>query len=256
MFTENAVLETQCAHEIFSISIQLPTLIWTHTLWKLTAFNVIHDTHTHEHTLRLRDDAVMNKWWLWLTPGLSLLNHPSILPPPPPPPPLCVSPLPPGTWEATGLARSCALWTRSPSPSTSRRPQRRSSSRRRWRRCPTRPCCSPWRCRSVAGRWPSTSPRPPPTGYGSCWSFWVPYCVPSPLVQVVYIPVRSCWRREGAIPPPGGGEQAWHGRGLCLIQNAIVIVCFSVILWVRGFKLGSVEESPKGQQKILIELHI
>ena len=92
----------------------------------------------------------------------------------PPPPPL---PLPPlldltcsGTWEATGPARSCALWTRSPSPSTSRRPRRQSSSRRRLRRCPTRPCCSLWRCRSVVGCWPSTSLRPPQTGYGSCWS--------------------------------------------------------------------------------------
>lgn len=50
--------------------------------------------------------------------------------------------------EATNQAKSCALWTRSPSPSTSRKPQRQNSSKRRWRRCPTLVCCSLWSCRS------------------------------------------------------------------------------------------------------------
>ncbi|CAB1344878.1 unnamed protein product [Coregonus sp. 'balchen'] len=70
------------------------------------------------------------------------------------------------TRGAASPVRSCASWTRSPSPSTSRRPPRRSSSRRRWRRCPTRPCCSPWRYRSSEARWPSTSHPHPLTGYG------------------------------------------------------------------------------------------
>ena len=80
----------------------------------------------------------------------------------------------------TGPARSCALWTRSPSPSTSRRPLRRNSSRRRWRRCPIPPCCSPWRCRSATGSWRSTYPHPPLTGYGMFHS---------PIDMVWYVPL-------------------------------------------------------------------
>lgn len=69
--------------------------------------------------------------------------------------------------EATNPARSCASWTRSPSPNTSRRPQKRSSSKRRWRKCLTRPFCSLWRCRNSKECWLSTSPLHPLTGYGT-----------------------------------------------------------------------------------------
>ena len=72
------LLETHCVHQILSIfdPASHPHSSSSHTFWKLTA-NVIHDTHTHTHTLsspwqELRN-AVMNKWWLWLTPGLSSL---------------------------------------------------------------------------------------------------------------------------------------------------------------------------------------
>ena len=70
------------------------------------------------------------------------------------------------TLVATGPARSYASWTRLPSPSISRKPLRQSSSRRRWRRCPTPPSCLLWKCRSSKGHWQSTSLRPPPTEYG------------------------------------------------------------------------------------------
>lgn len=49
----------------------------------------------------------------------------------------------------TDPAKSCGLWTRLRSLSISRKPQRLSLSKRRWRRCPTPHCSSLWRCRSA-----------------------------------------------------------------------------------------------------------
>lgn len=123
------------------------------------------------------------------------------------------------TWEATGPARSCALWTRSPSPSTSRRLQRQSSSRRRWRRWPTRLCYSPWRCRSVEGLLLSTYHRPLQTGYGKF--------MPEVLVFKDTALGPLCWIKFARIMPDldilNTDQHRQHG-------GLVVCVCLSRLL--------------------------